>query len=666
MTQISVERVGNRIHIKPLGYLGGSKFADYLYRVKQVPGSAYSAKLKLQSAPLDLEVCRNLRQLFGGALVVGPELTAWAGQERAKEGAVTAVHAIDLGDQTQAVHLPRVAAMAPTMWAAMQNRGYQPVASHFGALVGSHLNADAVGLGKSIETFGALLELGLQGPVILFGPATSLRATWEYEINKWLSDIPGGVRVWVADEDSVNRRKVVADFVANGGKHYFDFLLVNAEMVRLTEGHSCPLGVAAGDPFSRTMRDAGVCDGTNANCPGADKHKTRRDAKYPELFDIPWVAQIGDEMHKYMTNANPRAMRRVSQVGLGIQRLQLANNGVRIALTGTPMKGKPLKLWPVLHWLRPDYYSSEGRFKKQFLETTPDSYAYGGERFLDSVRKDREEAFHRELSKIMIRRTKDELRDINPAWAPPAPYDNDVWVTLGKAQAKQYAQMARSAQVTTVTGSMTATGQLAERTRLKQLAGCSALASTLANGDMQFVPVLPSAKFDWLVELLDSLGITGKSTTEQGIGKVVVASQFTQFIDLWASELRKRGVECFVLTGATSSQDRVRQQQAFQKPGDPVRVFLLNTHAGGTSITLDAADDVVIMDETDNPDDQAQVVGRVHRTSNTTHQVNIWRVFAKGTIDEEIREKNEFADANQGLHLDGRRGVVLSKRTKQE
>lgn len=648
---ITVERVGNRIHIKPTTYLGGDKFAAYLYRVKQVPGSTYSAKLKLQTAPLDLEVCRMLREQFGGALEIGPELTAWAQAEREKEAAVMAIHDIDLGDFSTDVDLPRVRELAPTMWKAMQDRKFQPVASHFGATVGSHLNADAVGLGKSIETFGALVERGIRGPVLLFAPPTALRATWLHEIQKWLGDL--GAAAWVCDTTPAKRPAIIQDFMENRGQEYFDFLLVNPEMLRLTERYLCPSNPKP-DPFMAKGR----CDGRDPYCDRVDEHTTIRQGTYPELFDVPWAAQVGDEMHKLMVNANPKALKRVSQVGLGIQRVPLAPDGVRVALTGTPMKGKPLRLWPVLHWLRPDYYSAEGRYKEQYLESVPDAYAYSGKKFLDIVRPDREAAYHRELAKIMIRRTKEELRLINPAWAPPDPYDNDVWVTLGAKQRKQYDQMAKSGQLDIGPDTLLASGTLAERTRLRQLAGCC---GSIVGDD--FKPVLPSAKFDWLVEFLASLGIT-KPEDAQGEAKVVVASQFTQFINLWAAKLETMGIPNFVLTGETGFARRAEMKDEFQKPGGPRRVFLLNTHAGGTSLTLDAADDVVLMDETDNPDDQAQVIGRVHRTSRTDHQVNIWRIFAEGTIEEDIRMGNIGKDANQRKHLDERRGVVFVRRTK--
>lgn len=669
--RISAERHGNRIHIKPLTFLGQKTWPIYLARVKAIPGTTYSAKLKCQTSPLDMQVCRDLREAFGRALEVGPELLAWAKEEVEREKQVLEVHQMDM---TKPVRLERVPVLAPTAWAAMQNRAFQTVPAKFGALVGSYMNADEPGLGKTIETFGSIIEAGITGDVLIVAPSSSLRTTWEYEIHKWLEDIPGGPGVWVADESTANRRKVLKEFAEKDTRHSLNFLVVNAEMCRLREHHSCPIAEygnkevrlpkTMGGGYGLGSTQVAGCDGTDPYCDAADDHHTFREGNYPELFDTKWNAQIGDEIHKYMRNANPRAGKRVSQVGLGIQRLPLAPGGVRIPLTGTPMRGRPELVWPILHWLRPDYYTSEGRFKKQFFVSVPDAYAYSGEKFIDVVREDREEAFHHEINRLVVRRTKEELRAINPAWAPPPKLYHHVPIYLGKKQMAQYRDVERRAELKSEGRLMLINGTLAVRTRLKQLAGCSGrLVDNPNSGDYDFVPVLPSAKFDWLVDsLLQSLGITGDPKTEQGEGKVVVASQFTQFINLWAAELRRIGIGCHVLTGESKPQERLRAQQEFQKwdPTKP-RVFLLNTHAGGTSLTLDAADDLVVMDSTENPDDQTQVVDRVHRTSRVDHQVNIWMPLAMGTIDEEMMESNERKDNNQKAHLDGRRGVAFAK-----
>ena len=85
--------------------------------------------------------------------------------------------------------------------------------------------------------------------------------------------------------------------------------------------------------------------------------------------------------------------------------------------------------------------------------------------------------------------------------------------------------------------------------------------------------------------------------------------------------------------------------------------ILLNTKSGGVSLTLDAADDVVVCDQTWIPDDQEQVEDRSHRISRN-HNVTIWNLASLDTIDEDIAVLNQDrADAIESI-LDKQRGVT--------
>jgi hypothetical protein len=635
--KISMEKVGNRIHLKPLGYLGGDLFQLYLANTKKVPGVRYAKKAGCQTAPLDLEVCRAIREVFKQSLVLGPEITAWATAEVKREELLYNALTMDLSVPAE---LPRVARVAPMMYQAMCNRGFQTADVAFAVLAGNHLNANQPGLGKTLETFGALVERGVTGVVPVIGPQTSLWPTWATEVPKWMDEV--GARAFVAGESGLSKGKRVAIIEeAMADDAPLRFLMLNAEMVRLREVNSCP---------------SGECNGDDEFCPDLADHKSQREASYPILFEHKWAAVIGDEVHKYLMNSNPRSTK-VSQVGLGFQRMQTKPDGMRIALSGTPMKGKPRLLWPTFHWLRPDLYPSQWRWSTHYFEQEEDSYAFGGFKLTDNLKPERVEAFNRELNRMMIRRTKSELRAINPQWAPPDKRYAEVWLPLAGKQRVAYEQMERSAVARLQGGSLNANGVLAEMTRLRQFAGCHGRME-----DGTFVPSLPSNKFDWLLgSFLPHLGVTGSAVTDQGTSKVVIASQFTQFINLWASGLRAKGIAVHVLTGETKPQDRAAMVKDWQTNPDGPRVMLLNTNAGGVSITLDYADDLIIMDETWVPDDQEQVEDRVHRTSRTDHQVTIWYVRSEGTIERTIAGENTIKDDRQKRSLDGRRGIEVAK-----
>jgi SNF2 family DNA or RNA helicase len=140
----------------------------------------------------------------------------------------------------------------------------------------------------------------------------------------------------------------------------------------------------------------------------------------------------------------------------------------------------------------------------------------------------------------------------------------------------------------------------------------------------------------------------------------VITSQYTEVIDSLADYLRSIKVEYLIITGAVNEANRMRATELFQSEGGP-RVMLMNTKAGGVSITLDAyCSELVEIDETWVPDDQEQVEDRIHRVSRI-HQVTIYRLTTLGTIDERIREITEDKDKIQKTILDGRRGVDFAK-----
>ena len=638
MPIITVERHGpNRILVKPKTFLGEDQFPIYLAAVKEVGGS-FSRTAKGHTLPLDIEVCRQLRATFGASLEIGPQLTEWARAAVESEKTLLSTHQFDM---SKPLPIPEVDRVAPGMAAAMRARGYQTIVPAFAKAAGCFLIADQPGLGKTIEAFASLLEMGIRGKVLVIAPKTSLEATWAAEVQKWLGE--AGAVAYVIDGTRDKRQQLLEAALADESPYVF--VLVNAEMVRAKRIHTC------NDP---------ACDGNAPEFCRADRKKTVLDTKYPLLFQVAWDAVIGDEVHRYLMRANPRA-RSTSQVGMGFQQLKLAEpSRGKIALSGTPMRGKPRLLWPTFAWLRPDLYTSQWRWSRRWFQTEPDAYAHSGERITDDLRPETEQQFNRELSRMMIRRTKMELRAINPAWAPPEKRYMEVWLPLLPAQRRAYAAMERSASVALQGGSLDANGILAEMTRLRQFANA---AGRMEGG--RFVPSLPSNKIEWLLDsFLPERGIYGTGDPlEDGTDKVVVVSQFTSFINLIAEALGDKGIEYHLMTGETNKGSRFAEvQRDWQNNPNGPRVLLLNTTAGGVSITLDRADEMVIFDETWVPDDQEQVEDRIHRTSRTDHQTTFWYVRSEGTIERDLAGANLLKDDRNRRSLDVRRGVEVARR----
>jgi SNF2 family DNA or RNA helicase len=618
---VLLERKGSRI------WLTTRKYDPRISPLcQQIAGAAFSKRGGAHwTFPLTLETCRALREEFGNRLRIGADLDAWARREVDAEAATTEVHRIDL---SKGVDLPRVRELAPTMWAALERKSFQTIPVRYGVEAKAFLNASEPGCGKTIETLGTLVEAGVSGRVLVAAPRTSVRITWVRQIERWMEDYKPGVFAMsgahylnaserYASATKLQRTGLINYFLMESGelkrgRADLNFLVVNPEMLR-----------------ARKKKVDG---------------KVVWEYDYPGLFDVDWDAFIGDELHKYLVNASTRA-KSSSAVGMGFNRISVSS-GIKIGLTGTPAKGRPLVLWSILNWLRPREFSSKWNYSKAFLDYEENRWAESGVTYIDRVRPDRKSAFDREVSRVMIRHTKAELREINPDWMPPDKIYEPIWLDLDPKQAKQYDQFIKHAALSIGGKTLFANGVLAELTRLKQFAQCC----WTHDESGQIVPTLPSAKLDWILEFI-----------AERDSKIVIASQFTSLLEkLYAPVMAERGIDTFVLTGNTPDEKREEYSSRFLRPGGP-RVFLLNTQAGGVSIDLDSADDLIMNDKTFVPDEQIQVEDRVHRAGRTGHQVRIWEPGMDGTIERDIAALNDEKGVNNHLMLDAPRGLAYAR-----
>ena len=70
-------------------------------------------------------------------------------------------------------------------------------------------------------------------------------------------------------------------------------------------------------------------------------------------------------------------------------------------------------------------------------------------------------------------------------------------------------------------------------------------------------------------------------------------------------------------------------------------IFILSTRAGGLGLNLQAADTVIIFDSDWNPQMDIQAQDRAHRIGQK-HEVKVFRLISKKTIEEGILEKAAF------------------------
>lgn len=628
-------------------------------RIKyEIQGSAWEPATKRWQLPLDLATCFALRELFGKDLRVRVGLAKWASGEIAHRSELSALAKAD------SATLELLAEEYPQLLAAMQNRPYQLVGSAWMARSRNALLGDDPGLGKTLQVMGSLVEAGLSGPVIAFAPTSAAIITWPNELKKWLPNDDVTVVTHLAGH---HRKRAIERYLRDARQAYEDgrraWLIANPEMLRIK--------VERGpDERGRKGRGDILKD---------DKGKIITTIKYPEFFEgIKWQGAIMDESHKALITHTSRWYDQ-TQVRAGFTKLPIANGGLKIAMSGTPMAGKITNLWGTLNWLRPDLYTSYWKWCDQWFSVS-DGY-FGGKEIegdtIETIDPVKMAGLYESIRPVFLRRTKGEVaKDLPPKQYAGYRLDEQnpesppgIWLPLSGKQKQLYQQLKRDAVATLTKGTMFADGALHEINMAKKIASSAgryekSISIEEINGKkvekehQHYLPELPSNKFDWIVEWLTERGMCGED--QSGESKVVIASQDTKLVNLFADELAKMGVESFVLTGETKVQDRKVMADRFQEPGGP-RVFLLNTYAGGVSLTLDAADDLILIDETWIPDDQTQVEDRIHRVSRI-HKVTIWYLRSLGTIEEKIATTAGSRDAIQRALIDGQRGVEFAKR----
>jgi SNF2 family DNA or RNA helicase len=601
-----------------------------------LPGPArWNGDEKRFEFPVHWDACTGARRVadkFDVLLRIAPSLREWAEVEKARQATIPDVQSMELVD------LPAVREGYPALWEAITSRPFQTVGAAFAARNRSCLIADQPGLGKTLQSIAAVIESGRTGPILVVAPKSAAKLTWPQELARW---VPGDlVYVLGSHLKAAERVQLAKDFRTGSGNGHGRkdgkriWLITSPHYVRIR---------AEVDDWGKYMYENGK------------KIINPVGEAVMELFDVKWSAVIVDESHQTLAGARGNKKKQSSQ-RLGLGALDVIDGGLRIALSGTPFRGKEEYLWGQLNWLRPDLYRSFWQWIKDHFDCYQDRYGMTIGRMVDA------EGMYREASSVMIRRTKDEVAKDLPAkqyggWPleagnPESPIA--VWLDMEPKQGKAYRDMVKHAAAELEGGTLLTNGILAELTRLKQFAGSYGK----LEGD-KYVPILPSNKFDWTVEFLDERGITDKY--EPDAPKVVIASQFAQLINCFAGALKDMGIEAHVFTGATSDKDRERIKDDWQNnPESHVRVLLLTTTAGGVSLTLDAADDLIILDETWNTSDQEQLEDRLHRLSRM-HQVTIWKVFSRDTIEESIAVANLGKEYNIKSIIDGERGIPFAK-----
>lgn len=612
---------------------------ERVYLVKQVPGARWNRTKVMWSVPRDMDTCRLLREKFKNAMEIGPELRMWAESQMAVErnlGGLASAETAELAvlpDRLpglyEAVHVgPKGRFMTKKEFKAAlkESPSFQAADVAFMAQSEGPANFNHPGTGKTIETIAATYEAELDhGLHIVACPKTSMETVWEYELLQW-SD------AWVLSARGRRslREAAVAEALqlAADGEHVW--LIVNPQMLGLVKD-----GTNMSKVYTVKVKQREYDVGMGCLCDAMKDPHWHYDFRYPELSSVPITQLIVDEAHKAaMGNTN-------SLTSVGMRKIrEMAEKPM--VLTATPMGGKPIKLFGILQFLRPDVYTSKWNWADKWLDV--EDNGYGKNLKGATLKKETQAAFYRSLTPYALRRTKEECLP----WLPPKQWVH-VWCEMEDKQRSFYDKFAADAEIRIDEQSLTATNILAEYTRLRQLA-----TAVCEIEDGSLIPTTDSCKLPHLLQFLEELGIAGEDP--EGTEQCVIFSQFNGVVHMVADWLREQGVAVATLTGATNDADRASLQRQFQKENGGLQVLVMNVKAGGVSITLDRASTVIFFDETWDPDDQEQAEDRCHRASRI-HQVTIYYLRTIGTVEEYVLDTTTGKSLTNSQILDIRRRV---------
>lgn len=466
----------------------------------------------------------------------------------------------------------------------------------------SVLLADQPGLGKTLEVLGALELDGLfekVSNILILTPIINAQTTWRDSIVRWVQDKYDWVELLdVSKGTAAKKSKTLSDV-----RNRVNIVLANHDAL----------------------------------------------PRVPEIFNLVYDAVIIDESHIVLPIKDQR---KLTNFWKYLSIVKYNDNAIKVAISGTPDRGKLENRYGTWKFLHPDKVHSRWEWLEQNFHLIEQKVSRTRTIKTTAGLRKQHEWLERD-KQWMIRRTKAEVLP----QLPPKRYV-DVEIELGNGQkAAYFGQQQESA-------AKIFDARVEERNspeamlfalRARQLATCT----WSVDGESR-VPIVgsESAKRDWLISWLDERGFIERDAFADNQAQVVIVSQFSKVLHWLREELNARGIESAVLDGSTSDANRVAVQQNFQTGN--LRIVLLSGSMG-VGINLDRADDLIMIDSPYDPDRIEQIEDRVHRASSN-HHVTIWNLIAVDTIDEAIMEKVSNRYKTTRELMDGSRGVEFGRK----
>ncbi|WP_422116357.1 DEAD/DEAH box helicase [Brachybacterium sp. UNK5269] len=343
----------------------------------------------------------------------------------------------------------------------------------------------------------------------------------------------------------------------------------------------------------------------------------------PVLSAVTWHRIVLDEAQHVKTPG--------TQVTRAARSLQAPH---RLALTGTPVENKLADLHSLMEVVNPGLLGSATSFQERIAGPIEEEGEPGAISRLKLV-----------TAPFILRRLKTDRTIIQDL---PEKIELTRVVNLTPEQAGLYEAIVAELMVQIDGADQKARRALVVSaiTRLKQV--CNHPAHYLGDGS----PLVRDAqhrsgKLELVDDLLESAFAEGQ--------KALLFTQFTTFghllVPYWRERFAEHRIDVPFLHGGVSKRDRDQMVAEFQAHRDRPGLMLLSLRAGGTGLTLTAANHVVHLDRWWNPAVENQATDRAFRIGQR-RDVTVHKLVSAGTVEEKIdavlRDKQALSDLTVG------------------
>ncbi|KRZ09755.1 DNA repair and recombination protein RAD54B [Trichinella zimbabwensis] len=467
--------------------------------------------------------------------------------------------------------------------------------------------ADEMGLGKSLQCIALVSTLMKRGPfdgrallrrILLLAPC-SLLDNWKKEFDKWL------------------KLHCLSIVLVRDGKDVDRACSMNHASLR-------SITIVSYETFAR--------------------HASRlQGSGQSSRFDM----LICDEAHR-LKNPTVRASYLIRQ--LPVQR--------RLLLTGTPVQNNLQELYVLCDLANPGLLGEAAQFRASFEKPILASMSAQADEDDQIYGRWKGDELRQLVATFLLRRTQQIMRNYLPNKVEYA-----VFCKPSTLQSKLFETVAEEARLALDQG--TAAGSEFCLTFLDYMRKIGAHPAILYNCLQQAVEkpnctllscypacftnvgvrVGDSGKLIVLAQLLE---LVRRQYPDE---KVVVASNFTESLNIIESYCNGIGFSSFRLDGSTDVSSRQRMVDRFNTTTDDTFLFLLSTKAGGMGLNLIAANRLVLYDCDWNPAYDRQAMARIWRDGQR-RACHIYRLLTTGSIEENIFQRQIRKD-DIGLVVDG-------------